>query len=165
MRTPRDQESYNEDQSQMLRENCQYSSFSFLRCYIGASQLWARTSCFQLAIPPINIEIPSPANHPSTRCNWSIQCGLVRHPRSEEHVWTPVTSQSRMPSSAWKKKKNTYHIFDLITLLYPFHQYYRLLRLSRSYHQPISLHYPLPLFIHLLLHPIHIHDNIDKTTI
>ena len=22
------------------------------------------------------------------------------------HVWTPVTDQSRMPSSAWKKKKN-----------------------------------------------------------
>ena len=22
------------------------------------------------------------------------------------HVWTPVTSLSRMPSSAWKKKKN-----------------------------------------------------------
>ena len=27
--------------------------------------------------------------------------------RSEEpHVWTPVTQWSRMPSSAWKKKKN-----------------------------------------------------------
>ena len=25
--------------------------------------------------------------------------------RSEEHVWTPVTDQSRMPSSAWKKKQ------------------------------------------------------------
>ena len=23
------------------------------------------------------------------------------------HVWTPVTDQSRMPSSAWKKKKKT----------------------------------------------------------
>ena len=22
------------------------------------------------------------------------------------HVWTPVTGESRMPSSAWKKKKN-----------------------------------------------------------
>jgi len=33
------QESYNEDQSQMLKENCQNSSFSYLRIYNGAFQL------------------------------------------------------------------------------------------------------------------------------
>src|SRR3989442_3519135 len=35
----------------------------------------------------------------------------VRHPTDEEigraHVWTPVTSASRMPSSAWQKRLTT----------------------------------------------------------
>ena len=28
------------------------------------------------------------------------------------HVWTPVTSRSRMPSSAWKKKESAYRRYD-----------------------------------------------------
>ena len=33
------------------------------------------------------------------------------HQIGRAHVWTPVTDQSRMPSSAWKKKKKTYSFF------------------------------------------------------
>ena len=32
--------------------------------------------------------------------------GLSSQEIGRAHVWTPVTSLSRMPSSAWKKKKN-----------------------------------------------------------
>ena len=35
------------------------------------------------------------------QCWW--ECKLVQIGRA--HVWTPVTSRSRMPSSAWKKKR------------------------------------------------------------
>ena len=45
--------------------------------------------------------------------------------RSEEpHVWTPVTSRSRMPSSAWKKKqtqKKTKKQNKKITIIYIVH--------------------------------------------
>ena len=33
------------------------------------------------------------------------QLNIVSYQIGRAHVWTPVTDQSRMPSSAWKKKK------------------------------------------------------------
>merc|ERR1712194_907927 len=63
------QESYNEDQSQMLKGNSQKSSFSHLHgCRCTPTLEW-ETLVLRIVVRPITFVVSRPANLPMFRCN------------------------------------------------------------------------------------------------
>ena len=49
--------------------------------------------------------IEHPLNVAKILVDWKMNLNSVMAEIGRAHVWTPVTRSSRMPSSAWKKKK------------------------------------------------------------